>query len=78
LRLPPQQLIGRVLVEFVLDQRPQFGHRLLHHASGRTRKVSDIAFTVGFNDLSHFHRSFKKRFGVTLSDVQMDGARNDG
>jgi AraC-like DNA-binding protein len=50
-------------------------HRLLHHASGRTRKV---AFTVGFNDLSYFHRSFKKRFGVTLSDVQIDGGRNDG
>jgi AraC-like DNA-binding protein len=61
---------GTTFTEFVLDQRLQFARRLLLHESARTRKVSDIAFTVGFNDLSYFHRTFRKRFGVTPADVQ--------
>ena len=28
------------------------------------RKVSDIAYTVGFNDLSYFHRAFRRKFGA--------------
>jgi AraC-like DNA-binding protein len=67
-------LAGTTFTEFVLDQRLQFARRLLLHESARTRKVSDIAFTVGFNDLSYFHRTFKKRFGVTPADVQMDAS----
>jgi len=27
--------------------------------------VSDIAFDCGFNDLSHFNRCFRRRFGLT-------------
>jgi AraC-like DNA-binding protein len=69
---------GTTFTEFVLDQRLQFARRLLRHESARYRKVSDIAFTVGFNDLSYFHRSFRKRFGVTPSDVQMDRSGLDG
>ena len=63
---------GTTFTEFVLEQRLLLSRRLLQRKSGRARKVSDIAFTVGFNDLSYFHRSFKKRFGVTPSDIQMD------
>ncbi len=71
-------LAGTTFTEFVLDQRLQFARRLLLHESARTRKVSDIAFTVGFNDLSYFHRSFKKRFGVTPADVQMGASGFNG
>jgi AraC-like DNA-binding protein len=28
------------------------------------RSVTDIAFTVGFKDSSHFSRAFKDRYGV--------------
>jgi AraC-like DNA-binding protein len=71
-------LAGTTFTEFVLDQRLQFARRLLLQASGRTRKVSDVAFTVGFNDLSYFHRAFKKRFGVTPADLQMSGSDLNG
>jgi len=58
--------------EFVVEQRLLLARRLLLHESARRRKISDIAFTVGFNDLSYFHRTFKKRFGVTPSVMQME------
>lgn len=35
--------------------------RLLMHGE----RVIDIAYSVGFSDSSHFHRLFKRRFGVT-------------
>jgi len=67
---------GTTFTEFVLEQRLLLSRQLLLRESARNRKVSDIAFTAGFNDLSYFHRSFKKRFGVTPSDVEMPRAEN--
>jgi AraC-like DNA-binding protein len=31
-------------------------------------------YTAGFNDLSYFHRSFRKRFGVTPFDMRTEFA----
>jgi AraC-like DNA-binding protein len=31
------------------------------------RRISDIAFDSGFNDLSYFNRCFRRRFGLTPS-----------
>jgi AraC-like DNA-binding protein len=31
------------------------------------RRISDIAFDCGFNDLSYFNRCFRRRFGLTPS-----------
>jgi AraC-like DNA-binding protein len=67
---------GTTFTEYVLEQRLLLSRQLLLHEQARHRKVSDIAFTVGFNDLSYFHRSFKRRFGVTPSDVQMESGPN--
>jgi AraC-like DNA-binding protein len=30
-----------------------------------SRWISDVAFDRGFNDLSYFNRSFRRRFGLT-------------
>jgi AraC-like DNA-binding protein len=38
---------------------------LLAQAGGR--RISDIAFECGFNDLSYFNRCFRRRFGLTPS-----------
>lgn len=63
---------GTTFSEFVLEQRLLLARQLLLRESARHRKISDIAFTVGFNDLSYFHRTFKRRFGVTPADIQME------
>ena len=36
--------------------------------------VKDVAYSVGFNDLSYFTRAFKRQLGVCPSDYQA-GAR---
>ena len=36
--------------------------------------AKDVAYAVGFNDLSYFTRAFKRETGVCLSDYQA-GAR---
>jgi AraC-like DNA-binding protein len=66
---------GTTFSEFVLDQRLLLARRLLLQESNRHRKVSDIAYTVGFNDLSYFHRSFRRRFGMTPSDMRAEFVR---
>jgi AraC-like DNA-binding protein len=37
--------------------------------------VSAIAFDAGFNDLSHFNRAFRQRFGVTPSEIKAAALR---
>ena len=38
-------------------------------AADSSRRVSDIAFEVGFSDLAHFYRLFRSRFGDTPKGV---------
>jgi AraC-like DNA-binding protein len=39
-------------------------------ASQGHRTMSDIAFSWGFSDLSHFGRSFKKAYGISASEYR--------
>jgi AraC-like DNA-binding protein len=65
---------GTTFTNFVREQRLLAAHRLLRDPKCRWRKVSDIAYSVGFSDLSYFHRAFKSRFGATPSDIrQIEG-----
>jgi AraC-like DNA-binding protein len=34
------------------------------------RSISLIAYDVGFGDLSYFNRVFRRRYGVTPSDIR--------
>ena len=36
---------------------------------GQTDSVSDIAFTCGFSDVSYFTKCFRKRFGITPTEI---------
>jgi AraC-like DNA-binding protein len=50
----PSQLIRTVRVERAAD--------LLRDGAGN---VTEVAYSVGFNSLSHFHRSYRERFGAS-------------
>jgi AraC-like DNA-binding protein len=63
------------LSQFVLAQRLMRVHRMLTDPRHDDRTISDIAFGIGFNDISTFNREFRRRFGVTPSDVRHNRQR---
>jgi AraC-like DNA-binding protein len=77
-RLSPRQLqrlfeqAGATFSEFLLEQRLLFAHRCLSAVGTRREKISTIALNAGFNDLSYFNRSFRKRFSMTPSELRED------
>jgi AraC-like DNA-binding protein len=43
------------------------------------RSITAVAFEAGFNDLSYFNRTFRRRFGLTPSEARAArGPRDDG
>jgi len=48
---------------YILERRLLTAADLLQKGNGENRKISQIAFSLGFNDLSYFTRTFRKRFG---------------
>jgi AraC-like DNA-binding protein len=57
---------GTSFTAFVIEQRLLLADRLLARGQGMT--VTDVAYAVGFSDLSHFSRMFHRRFGLTARD----------
>jgi AraC-like DNA-binding protein len=56
--------------EFVLAQRIESARRTLTDPRFVGHAISTIAYAAGFNDLSHFNRTFRRRYGTTPSDVR--------
>jgi AraC-like DNA-binding protein len=65
---------GTTFTEYVLAQRLARARRLLTNPLHAGEKISTIAFEVGFRDLSHFNRAFRRRYGMVPSDLRA-GAR---
>jgi AraC-like DNA-binding protein len=63
------------LSRFVLGQRLTRVHHMLADPRFVDRTIGDIAFEVGFGDLSTFNREFRRRFGATPSDVRYGTTR---
>ena len=61
---------GVTFSEFVLEQRLLRAARMLRDPMHRRGKISDIAHLSGFNDVSYFHRTFRRRFGMTPLDAK--------
>ncbi|OAF15606.1 AraC family transcriptional regulator [Bradyrhizobium centrolobii] len=61
---------GTTFTEFVLEQRLLLARKLLSDPRAKARKISDIAHSAGFSDLSYFNRAFRKRFGATPSETR--------
>lgn len=61
---------GRSFTERVNELRLQKACALLAEPCATASRISDIAFDVGFSDISYFNRLFRSRFGGTPSDVR--------
>jgi AraC-like DNA-binding protein len=61
---------GTTFSEFLLEQRLTRAHCMLTSPRFAACTIGAIAFEVGFNDLSYFNRSFRRRFGATPSEVR--------
>jgi AraC-like DNA-binding protein len=74
-RRQAQRLFERAettFTDFLLEQRLLLAHKLLLDTRNQHRKISDIAHSAGFSDLSYFNRAFRARFGVTPSESRGD------
>ena len=60
---------GRTYTELLQERRLQQAAWLLEHTSQR---VSDIAVSVGYENVSYFHRIFQKRFGLSPKKYRDD------
>ncbi|AWC21662.1 Virulence regulon transcriptional activator VirF [Aminobacter sp. MSH1] len=61
---------GLSFTAFALGQRLMRAHRMLADPIWAGHSIIDIAYEAGFNDLSYFNRAFRKRYGVTPSDIR--------
>ena len=60
---------GRTYTELLQERRLQQAAWLLEHTRQR---VSDIAVSVGYENISYFHRIFQKRFGLSPKKYRDD------
>lgn len=61
---------GLSCAAFILSLRLARVHRQLTDPACAARSISTLAYQAGFNDLSHFGRHFRRRYGRTPSDVR--------
>jgi AraC-like DNA-binding protein len=66
---------GVTYSEFVLGQRLARAFGILRSPLHSRRSISTIAFELGFNDLSYFNRSFRRRYNATPSEIRDPGAK---
>jgi AraC-like DNA-binding protein len=66
---------GTTFSAFLLARRLARAYRLLCEPRSAQRRVSAIAFDVGFGDLSYFNHSFRRVYGATPTDIREASAR---
>lgn len=60
---------GQSVSDYIWERRLQRCREELELGAGR-RSVTEIALAAGFNSLSHFSTMFRRRFGVTPSEMR--------
>jgi len=65
-----QRHLGKGFKEYVIDKRMKKANALLRQ--GFT--VTEVCFTVGYSDLTHFARVFKRKYGINPSSCRTNEA----
>jgi len=60
---------GLSFSEAVRSKRVDRARRMLERPSNTPRRIIDVAYAVGFSDLSTFNRAFRRQFGCTPSEI---------
>ena len=60
---------GTTFSRFLLERRLVLAKNLIM-ADTAARPISQIVYSVGFNDLSYFNRTFRSRYGVRPTDLR--------
>ena len=66
---------GTSFSQYVLGRRLAGAHRMLTNPAHACRSIASIAFDACFGDLSYFNRTFRRRYGLTPSEVRENAAR---
>jgi AraC-like DNA-binding protein len=66
---------GRTFSRHVLEKRLVRAMELLRDPRLCDRRIADIALEVGFADLSHFNRAFRRHFGDTPSGMRANSGK---
>ncbi|MBL0122987.1 MAG: helix-turn-helix transcriptional regulator [Betaproteobacteria bacterium] len=61
---------GRTFSQYLLEHRLECCRNALQVQSGKRRSITEIAFEYGFNDGSHFSRTFRNRYGKSLREFR--------
>jgi AraC-like DNA-binding protein len=62
---------GRTFSEHLFDRRLARAIEVLRDPAQGLRRIADIAFAVGFRDLSYFNRMFRRKYGGTPTDIRL-------
>lgn len=66
---------GTTFSQFLMSRRLEDVRRALVDPRGRERPIASIAYDAGFADISTFNRAFRRRFGMTPSDMRAGNVR---
>ena len=61
---------GRPFSDRVLELRLQKARKMLSEPACAGMKISEIAYASGFNEVSHFNRRFRSRFGASPTEYR--------
>jgi len=66
---------GTSFTASVIERRLDRAHQALVDPRRAGRTISMIAFAAGFSNVSHFNRTYRRRFGRTPSETRHDSLR---
>ena len=69
------QSAGTTPRRWILEQRLQGVADDLRATALRKQSITGIAFSWGFNDLSHFNRAFSAKFGISPTAMRLNALR---